>query len=162
MAECFVLIRMSINLVLLRKLSKIVSYEEQLTSWKRNQDKMANAEGHDKRTYPNGIRTLVPGDGKIMFVLEQAMKDHRGSKAIDLDGVNATPVLPLRKRPGFHCTGGWVSPRTGLEGCEKIFPTGIRSSDRPARSELLYRLRYPCVFLLMEGIKQLKYRQLMT
>jgi hypothetical protein len=32
MAECFVLIDMSINFVLLHKLSKIVSYEEQLTS----------------------------------------------------------------------------------------------------------------------------------
>jgi hypothetical protein len=28
-------------------------------------------------------------------------------------------------------------------GAENIAPTGIRSSDRPARSESLYRLRYP-------------------
>jgi len=30
-----------------------------------------------------------------------------------------------------------VSPTAGLDGC------GIRSPDRPARSELLYRLSYP-------------------
>jgi hypothetical protein len=54
-----------------------------------------NSEGHDKRTYPNGIRTRGPSDGKVKYILEQAMKDHRGSKAIVLDGVNATPALPL-------------------------------------------------------------------
>ena len=37
---------------------------------------------------------------------------------------------------------GWAS---GLvwTGAENIAPTGIRSPDRPARSESLYRLRYP-------------------
>jgi hypothetical protein len=29
-------------------------------------------------------------------------------------------------------------------GAEKHFPIGIRFPDRPARSESLYRLRYPC------------------
>jgi hypothetical protein len=28
-------------------------------------------------------------------------------------------------------------------GAENLTPTGIRSQDRPARSESLYRLRYP-------------------
>ena len=28
-------------------------------------------------------------------------------------------------------------------GAENLIPTGIRSPDRPARSESLYRLRYP-------------------
>jgi len=36
-----------------------------------------------------------------------------------------------------------VGPRAGLDGCRKPTPTGIRSTDRPARSELLYRLSYP-------------------
>jgi hypothetical protein len=50
-----------------------------------------------------------------------------------------TPAaLPPGKRPGTHCTGDWVGPRAGLEGC----PTEIRSPDRPARSESLYRLSY--------------------
>jgi hypothetical protein len=34
-----------------------------------------------------------------------------------------TPVaLPPGKRPGTHCVGGWVDPRAGLDGCEKISP----------------------------------------
>jgi len=40
-----------------------------------------------------------------------------------------------------------VGPRTGLDwtDAENLAPppTGIRSSDRPARSESLYRLSYP-------------------
>ena len=47
------------------------------------------------------------------------------------------------KDPDTHCIGGWVGSRAGLDGCEHFAPTGIRSPDRPARSELLYRLRYP-------------------
>ena len=59
--------------------------------------------------------------------------------------VNATPrpLLP-RERSGTHCTGAWVSPRAGLDRCGKSRPTtGIRSPDRPVRSESLYRLSYP-------------------
>jgi hypothetical protein len=48
------------------------------------------------------------------------------------------------ERPGTHCTGGWVGHRASLDRCEKSPPpTGIRSPDRPARSQSLYRLRYP-------------------
>jgi hypothetical protein len=50
-------------------------------------------------------------------------------------------------------TGGW-SPVSVWTGAVKLGPTGIRSPNRPARSESLYRLRYPdppgyCVLLLM-------------
>ena len=58
---------------------------------------------------------------------------------------NATPQ-PLYpwERPGTHCIGGWVGPRAGLDGCGKSRPpTGIRSPDRPARSQSLYWLGYP-------------------
>jgi hypothetical protein len=48
-----------------------------------------------------------------------------------------------RERPGTHCTEGWMGPGAGLDRCGKSRPTGIRSPDLPARSELLYRLRYP-------------------
>ena len=52
--------------------------------------------------------------------------------------VNTTPrpFYPLvpKKRPCTHCIGDWVGPRA---------PTRIRSPDRPARSESLYRLHYP-------------------
>jgi hypothetical protein len=58
--------------------------------------------------------------------------------------VNATPQpFYPRERPGTHCVGGWLSPRAGLNGCEKSRPIGIRSPHCPGRSELLYRLRYP-------------------
>ena len=33
---------------------------------------------------------------------------------------HAPAALPPGKRPGTHCTGGWVGPRTGLDGCEKF------------------------------------------
>jgi hypothetical protein len=52
-------------------------------------------------------------------------------------------ALPPGKRNGTHCTGGWVGSTAGLDKCGKSPPTGIRSPDRPARSESLYRLIYP-------------------
>jgi hypothetical protein len=36
-----------------------------------------------------------------------------------------------------------VGPRASLDRCGKSRPTGIRSPDRPALSQSLYRLRYP-------------------
>jgi hypothetical protein len=35
-----------------------------------------------------------------------------------------------------------VGPRAGLKSAKNLTPTGIRSSDRPARSQSLYRLSY--------------------
>jgi hypothetical protein len=52
------------------------------------------------------------------------------------------PLYP-RERHGTHCKEGWVGPRAGLDVCEKSHPNGIRSPDRPARSQSLYRLSYP-------------------
>jgi len=38
-------------------------------------------------------------------------------------GVSVTPGRSLtRKRAGTHCTGGWVSPRAGLDRCEISHP----------------------------------------
>ena len=37
---------------------------------------------------------------------------------------------------------GWA-PKAGLDGAENLASIGIRSPDRLARSESLYRLRYP-------------------
>ena len=51
-------------------------------------------------------------------------------------GQHHTPAaLPPGKRSGTHRIGGWVGPRAGLDGYGKSRPTGIRSPDRPARSE---------------------------
>ena len=38
-------------------------------------------------------------------------------------------------------------------GADKLAPTGIRSPDRPARSQSLYRLRYPAHALLRASRK---------
>jgi hypothetical protein len=45
-----------------------------------------------------------------------------------------------RERPGTKCTGSWVGPRAGLNGCRKSPRNRIRSSDHPYGSEWLYRL----------------------
>ena len=37
---------------------------------------------------------------------------------------------------------GWA-PGSVWTGAENLAPTGIRSPDRPTRSQSLYRLRYP-------------------
>ena len=50
---------------------------------------------------------------------------------------HAPAAIYPREGPGTHCTGPvWT-------GAENLAPTGIRSLDRPARSQSLYRLRYP-------------------
>jgi hypothetical protein len=90
---------------------------------------------------------------KVKCTLVQALRlctgrtAHRGSRGIALPfhdhgtrrgwrGQRHTPAaLYPRERPGTHCTGGWVGPRAGLDRCGKSRPTGIRSQDRPARSQ---------------------------
>jgi len=58
--------------------------------------------------------------------------------------VNATPQpLYTRNWPCAHCIGGWVGSRDVLTGVKNVTFARIRSPDRPARSELLYQLRYP-------------------
>jgi len=32
-------------------------------------------------------------------------------------------LLYLRERPGTHCTGDWVGPKAGLDGCGKSHPS---------------------------------------
>ena len=80
---------------------------------------------------------------------------HRGSRGIDLlfhdngtrrgEGSASRPgrFLP-RERPCTHCSeeSCWA-PGPVWSGAENLFPTGIRSSDRPPRSQSLYRLSYP-------------------
>ena len=63
--------------------------------------------------------------------------------AQDLVGVRcqAPTALPPGERPDSHITGSRVD-QSGCV-CVKPRPTGIRSPDRPACSESLYRLSYP-------------------
>jgi hypothetical protein len=56
------------------------------------------------------------------------------------------------KAPGNHRIGGWVCPRTGLDNMEKrkvlsLQGLKLRPLGRPARSQSLYRLRYPGSYL---------------
>ena len=58
---------------------------------------------------------------------------------------HAPAVLPLGERLCTHCTGGWMGPRAGLDGGGKSRPpppNGIRTPNRPACSESLFRLSY--------------------
>jgi hypothetical protein len=55
---------------------------------------------------------------------------------------------PGERTPGTHWIGGWVGPRAGLDDVEnRKFLTlpglELRLLGRPARSQSLYRLRYP-------------------
>jgi hypothetical protein len=60
-------------------------------------------------------------------VTPEGLENGRGTALIFLDlgtrrgWVVSTTPRPLypRERPGTHCTGGWVGPRTGLDVCEK-------------------------------------------
>jgi hypothetical protein len=55
---------------------------------------------------------------------------------------------PGERAPGTHFIGGWVDLRAGLEDMEKrkfltLPELGTPTLGRPARSQSLYRLRYP-------------------
>ena len=80
---------------------------------------------------------------------------HRGSRGIALHfldhgtrrgwGVSVTPrpfFTPGKDPVPIVQEAGWA-PGPVWTGAENLAPTGIRSPDRPARSQSLYRLRYP-------------------
>ena len=57
--------------------------------------------------------------------------------------VNARPrPLYPRERPGTQSIGCWVGPGPVWTDKENLAITGIRSPDRPTRSESLHRLSY--------------------
>ena len=69
--------------------------------------------------------------------------------------VDTTPLsLYPRGKPVTYCIGDWVGSRAGLEGCGKcrLHPTWIRSPDRPAPSDSLYRLSYLGRILLVRAV----------
>ena len=55
---------------------------------------------------------------------------------------HALVTFPREKRHGTHRTGGWVGLGSNWAGAENLPRNGFRIPDRPARSELLYRLSY--------------------
>jgi hypothetical protein len=91
----------------------------------------------------------------VKFAVQQATKDQVESRGIALlffnlgarwgCVINATPRPQyVRERDPVPIVqeAGWA-PEPVRTGAENLAPTGIRSPDRPARSESLYRLRYP-------------------
>ena len=55
------------------------------------------------------------------------------------------------KRPDTHCTGGWVGPKNGLDGCSKSYPPPVfnpwtvqsvasRYTDEAIPAHILYQL----------------------
>jgi hypothetical protein len=65
---------------------------------------------------------------------------------------HAPAALPLGKEPGTHWIRGWVDPRAGLDDVEKrkfltLPGLELRPLCRAARSQSLYRLRYPGSYL---------------
>jgi hypothetical protein len=55
---------------------------------------------------------------------------------------------PGERAPGTHWVEGWVDPRASLDDLEKrkfltLPRLKLRPLGRPARSQSLYRLRYP-------------------
>jgi hypothetical protein len=58
------------------------------------------------------------------------------------------PLYPEERGPCTHCIGGWVNPRASLDDVEKrkfliLLGLELRPLGCPARSQSLYRLRYP-------------------
>ena len=99
------------------------------------------------------VRVKVKIKEKVKFTLEQATKTQTGSYsstlslASALDGVGGQCHCPATLPPGRDPVpvvqeAEWA-PGPVWTGAENLAPTGIRSPDRPARSESLYRLSYP-------------------
>jgi hypothetical protein len=103
---------------------------------------------------------------KVKCTLVQALRlckgrtAHRGSRGIALPfhdhftrrgwGVSVTPrplFTPGKDPVPFVQEAGWA-PGPVWTGAENLVPTGIRSLDRPARSQSLYTLSYPAPYLL--------------
>jgi hypothetical protein len=73
--------------------------------------------------------------------------EQRNSSTLSLNkalGGGRRLALSPGKGCATHCAGPvWTD-------AENLAPTGIRSPDRPARSELLYRPSYPFMWILLE------------
>ena len=119
-------------------------------------------EGHKKPIFdhvvPRSVGLLHISCGKSK-AKDRPVTDHEGpegryrfSSTLSLTlapdvvgGQRQAPVaLPTRKTQYllYRKEAGWA-PGPVWTGAENLVPTGIRSPDRPASSESLYRLSYP-------------------
>ena len=81
---------------------------------------------------------------KAKFAQKEAMKAHRSLGTKFTWVVNATPrpLYPRERQPVTTVLKAELAPGPVWTGAENLAATGIRSPDRLARSESLYRLRY--------------------
>ena len=96
-------------------------------------------------TGSRGVRISVSNAGYTMFRGSVRVLVTHSIRQFPLHfSSRASPCAIRFQTHSTHCIGGWVGLRAGLDRCGKSRPpTGIRSSDRPTRSESLYRLSYP-------------------
>jgi hypothetical protein len=71
------------------------------------------------------------GQAEVKFIPEQAIKPQTGNRGIAVlflcpqheigvgGQLHTLDALSLGRRPGTHCTGGWVGPMAGLDECRK-------------------------------------------
>jgi hypothetical protein len=67
---------------------------------------------------------------------------------------------PRERALGTHWIGGWVDPRAGMDDVEKrkfltLPGLELRPLRRPARSQSLYRLRYPGSHMYIQYVRDL-------
>jgi hypothetical protein len=91
------------------------------------------------KVYPRTGQEGTEGKQNYSFTL---------SLTLTLYGVGGQRYAPAdlpRERTGTHCTGGWVCPRTGLDGCGKSrpHPPGFFPRTVHSVAQSLYRLSYP-------------------
>ena len=86
---------------------------------------------------------------KVKCTLVQALRlcTNRTAHTTALERVRGQRHAPAALYPGKDSVpivqeAGWT-PGPVWTGAENLAPTGIRFPDRPARSQSLYRLRYP-------------------
>jgi hypothetical protein len=111
--------------------------------------------GYSKYCFiPNGIMQKSWQNDRDKFTIEQAIKARRYSSTLSLTSANrrrewSTPrpgrFTPCERDPVSIVHEAKLAPGAFWTVAKKLAPTGIRSPDRPHRSESLYRLSYPWV-----------------
>ena len=98
-----------------------------------------------QNSHQNRPRSLHRGSRGTAVLLPQPRRQ------MEVGGQRHAPtVLPSRKRPGTHCTGGWVGIRAGLDGCGNSHShrNSIPGPSKPQRVPIPTALSGPGCFLL--------------
>jgi hypothetical protein len=94
------------------------------------------------------MSSRVKGKRKVVPVLNQLSTTPWRLTGGECSASRPRPLYYGERAPGPHWIGGWEGPRAGLDDIEnRKFLTlpglELRPLDRPARSQSLYRVRYP-------------------